>query len=397
MPFLSRLGCALRSDVLGSYNLCPRKEGRNFFRCNSISRFGAMGHGTSNTTLLAEIKTGVNSGSVVRYDGEIEDEDFVEQFNWLIGPLQHDLFDGIEKFLLFEEKFINNHGKRFKNEVCGLVALEKLKKISMKKEVRNVYLFNLFKYKKYNTLMKLITDKVSPMIKKEIEAKNLTKAEISSACEDQELKRIKEAMILSNSFLFHYKSLDKQVGAGDIAVSKFPNGLSQKSKFYKVNHEQFSKIFSEMVGESIPGSIFETPKFFVNPDPDKITFEYNLFILSIKKDLKFLNIPFETLRNYHFLWYTYNSPKISQFTMFCKHHNGNCSDPSNYIFPLTKQKFELLNNIRKNPGQGVLIEANVTKPPCLDHELKEKMKIGQICDLLIDSTTNKVIQCRQGL
>ena len=83
--------------------------------------------------------------------------------------------------------------------------------------------------------------------------------------------------------------------------------------------------------------------------------------------------------------------------MFCKHHNGNCSDPSNYIFPLTKQKFELLNNIRKNPGQGVLIEANVTKPPCLDHELKEKMKIGQICDLLIDSTTNKVIQCRQGL
>ena len=78
--------------------------------------------------IIGRNKTGVNSGSVVRYDGEIKDEDFVEQFNWLIGPLQHDLFDGIEKFLLLEKKFINNHGKRLKNEVCGLVALEKMKK-----------------------------------------------------------------------------------------------------------------------------------------------------------------------------------------------------------------------------------------------------------------------------
>ena len=41
---------------------------------------------------------------------------------------------------------------------------------------------------------------------------------------------------------------------------------------------------------------------------------------------------------------------------------------------------------RAQPSRGVIIEAKITKPPCLDPDLTKKMNITQICDLLHDVT-----------
>ena len=44
---------------------------------------------------------------------------------------------------------------------------------------------------------------------------------------------------------------------------------------------------------------------------------------------------------------------------------------------------------RQNPSKGIIIEANITKPPCMDPDLVVKMNITPICDLLDDVTLNK--------
>ena len=65
-----------------------------------------------------------------------DDQLFMSMFEWLISPMHEDIFEAIEKYLLLEEKFINRNGKRFQDEVCGLVALQKLRKLNLRK-VRN--------------------------------------------------------------------------------------------------------------------------------------------------------------------------------------------------------------------------------------------------------------------
>ena len=44
---------------------------------------------------------------------------------------------------------------------------------------------------------------------------------------------------------------------------------------------------------------------------------------------------------------------------------------------------------RAQPSRGVIIEAKITKPPCLDPDIAKKMNITQICDLLHDVTNEK--------
>ena len=39
-----------------------------------------------------------------------DNEEFLELFRWLIGPMNNILFDGIEKHLLEEPRFINSKG-----------------------------------------------------------------------------------------------------------------------------------------------------------------------------------------------------------------------------------------------------------------------------------------------
>ena len=43
-----------------------------------------------------------------------DNEEFLELFRWLIGPMNNILFDGIEKHLLEKPRFINSKGNHKK-------------------------------------------------------------------------------------------------------------------------------------------------------------------------------------------------------------------------------------------------------------------------------------------
>ena len=86
---------------------------------------------------------------------------FDELFAWLISPMANDLFNGLENYFLYvNQEFLKKSGM-FRTQVCGLVALKKLREYSMKKELRKVYLLNMFKYRNFNTLKKFMTNEVT--------------------------------------------------------------------------------------------------------------------------------------------------------------------------------------------------------------------------------------------
>ena len=64
------------------------------------------------------LRTFLNQFQLTRYeDGIMQDnEEFLELFRWLIGPMNNILFDGIEKHLLEEPRFINSKVSHQKNE-----------------------------------------------------------------------------------------------------------------------------------------------------------------------------------------------------------------------------------------------------------------------------------------
>ena len=64
----------------------------------------------------------LNQFQLTRYEGGTLDdwEIFLNSYEWLVGIVTNDLFDGIEKFLIADKTFINKKWKIFKNEQCGL-------------------------------------------------------------------------------------------------------------------------------------------------------------------------------------------------------------------------------------------------------------------------------------
>ena len=96
-------------------------------------------------------RTFLNQFQLTRYinkkspPNELEDNKvFLDLFYWL-GSMKDDLFDGIVKYLVKEKKFIHSKGRIFKNEVCGMMTLKKLKDISLTKTIYKIYFDNLFK------------------------------------------------------------------------------------------------------------------------------------------------------------------------------------------------------------------------------------------------------------
>ena len=138
----------------------------------------------------------LNNFQLTRYDGEAlgDNEKFIKLFEWLIGPMTHELFDGIEKYLLNEKVFIQKKGKIFRNEVCGLIALQQLRKTSLKKDMRKIYKLNMYKYVDFSVLLRFIKKEISPFITIKTKEYNLTKSEISTACNDAENLQSKSEM-----------------------------------------------------------------------------------------------------------------------------------------------------------------------------------------------------------
>ena len=231
------------------------------------------------------------------------------------------------------------------------MSLEKWKKISMKKEIRQMYSLNMFQQKNFNSLRKLIEDKISPIIKMKVDEYNLTKSEISQTCADQAnigLKRETEAMMLSNMFLFIDHS-SSYIRAGDLAASKLPNGLNPYFAVHQTYHSFFSKMFEEMVNGSIPGSVFQTPYFFSRRNPFEETSMDGIrgTIQSIWRQQTIAKIPYASLQNYHYLWYKYNNLVSGDFAIYCLHMGSNCSNPREYVFPYSESSFNTLTKIRE--------------------------------------------------
>ena len=122
------------------------------------------------------------------------------------------------------------------------------------------------------------------------------------------------------------------MGTGDIAASKFQTGLSEGDALYASTHTLLTNIFNEMVNGSIPGSIFETPQFYIIPDEfEKMILEAEMRYYYIKyaKLLRLFNISYGTMRFYQFLWFSYiNNQKT--VAIYCIHKLTDCSDTNQY-------------------------------------------------------------------
>ena len=95
----------------------------------------------------------------------------------------------------------------------------------------------------------------------------------------------------------------------------------------------FTKIFNDLVNGSLPGSIFLMSNFFITPENigKDLYFQSSSKIKNTLKSLFLTDITYESLRNYHYLWYAFNN-NMKTFTIFCLHKDNNCSDPSKYTF-----------------------------------------------------------------
>ena len=295
----------------------------------------------------------LNQFQLTRYEGGTLDdwEIFLNSYEWLVGIVTNELFDGIEKFLIADKTFINQKWKIFKNEQCGLVALEKLKDVSMNKELRRAYERNLFKFKGFSSSMKFIKNEISPAIMNKIKENNLTKSEISSSCNNK-LHIEKAASILSFLYLFIDHTIP-DIGPGDIA-SKFKTSLNRQdgqkqTALYGDTHNLFTKIFTEMTKGSLPGSVFETPKLFLDPTTIKEEIDvWWTYKMNYESKLGFLNISLETFITYQLLWYSYNHVTDGKYTTYCVFTTKQpCTDISQYSYQNSENSFIIAKYIRK--------------------------------------------------
>ena len=97
----------------------------------------------------------------------------------------------------------------------------------------------------------------------------------------------------------------------------------------------------------------------------------------------FTNVTSESMKNYHFLWYTFNNRK-ENLTFFCKYQESkdNCTDQG--LFTMADTEYSYYQNViplRKNPSLGKVIEEAISQPPCASKDIKKKFKIEKICNL----------------
>ena len=220
------------------------------------------------------LRTFLNQFEFIRYekDSPMRNNEVFSKFDWLVGPMQNDIFDGIEKFLLENKKFITEKGKIFRNDICILVLL-KLKNKTLSKEIRKIFQQYMYKYRHFKNLMKFMKQHISPLIMETKTQYNLTKSEISTACKDSNNLKIKsemEALLLSYMFLF-IDHRNTELGAGDLATSSLVTGLSgssgrRQAYYYSSTHKTITDIYNHMTNATLPTSILNFPAFFMIPE-----------------------------------------------------------------------------------------------------------------------------------
>ena len=157
-----------------------------------------------------------------------KNDEFTQVYKWLISPMKNALLDSTEDYLMKEksvnnkETFIQRRSKLFKDEICGLLALQ-LKNVFLKDQLREIFFSNMYKYKGFLDLLKLVQEQISPLIPGELEKQSLNKTKISKVCNDAKYVGVKNktaAMLLSYMYLF-IDDKNADVGAGDLAVGPF--------------------------------------------------------------------------------------------------------------------------------------------------------------------------------
>ena len=376
----------------------------------------------------------LNEFEFSRYDDNSSMRDngkFMNTYGWLISPVSNKLLDDTEIFMIQSNvTLLQRQSKRRKKEVCQLTALH-IRNISLKRMIREEYVSNMYK----NGFIILLSSKIIPIIENHIVQQNLTQAEIMSACNDAKNEDIKIrmlAMLISPIYItresYRGNANDNQEGAGDVATGPYGPKLLYST------HVQLTNMYNDMLNSSLPVSVLEFPSFFVFPDKTfawtnnkwkndfddvftkirndyikkkiDITFEIKTQILQrafaytglgysdrnveySNELLRFINITYESMRNYHYLWYSYIQNR--NITLFCFNGGGvHCnSEPSKYLLGHKNWHNESVKRIRNDSKLGIVVDFETTSTPCTNQRIIQNLKLTSICNFIANISANK--------
>ena len=364
----------------------------------------------------------LNQFEFTRYDEDSplrNNELFLNSYQWLVSSINDELFDDAENYLFYTSRgqsFLAINGHNIEEETCKLLSLY-YKDISLKSEIRNMFMSNMYKFRYYQIPYSFIHQEIGPIIEEAVDNQNITKSDIFENCKYSAIIQEKlKAMLLSFIYIF---SDAKDVGAGDMATGPYSPTIPAKT------HTELTHIFNDMVNGSLPVSILNIPQFFVLPDKnfawkygwghksiiymDKEFYEATKKIFLLNEDenvksssgfVKFTGITEEAMRNYHYLWYSHIHN--TSITLICMNNMGtdwwssrcpvNCSqEPLKFFSAEAEWHYSIIESIRNDSIIGDFLEIEAVIPPCKSPEIVKKFKIGPICSLLDDISNNKLV------
>ena len=135
----------------------------------------------------AFLQTFFNQFEFTRYSEKDKMRDnnlFLQKFGALfVSPMNTQIFEGVQKYLLEEKLFINKKGGIFRNEICSLLALSN-RKIEIQSMLLNKFKENIYKIRGFRPVMKFIKNDINQDINSMIQHYNVSKSEVSSVCKD---------------------------------------------------------------------------------------------------------------------------------------------------------------------------------------------------------------------
>ena len=127
-----------------------------------------------------------------KVDNPLRDNDkFMDLYEWLLSPMNDDLFDDIENFLIYDNKTRTDRNlyissTAFQEEICHLIVLQNNNKV-FKTQIRTIFMANMYKSRDKFDLDNVILNEVGDLLKRNIAKINLTESEISAECDHRRI------------------------------------------------------------------------------------------------------------------------------------------------------------------------------------------------------------------